>query len=183
MPDTGYKVCGTGASVDYFGGSSWTTPTNAQARDTINTASTVPKAGYSDWLRGTNFSFDSVVPAGSTIDGIKVRIRRFAYSGAGIADGELYLWDGSTIIGADHAAVAVAWPNTLTDKEYGGLGDNWGATLTAALIRSSSFGVQIWVGNMDELVNCGARIDCLEMTVYYTAGGVSHRKSSFFKVF
>lgn len=183
MPDTGYKLPGTGATFDYLDGNTWTNPTYIQARDAINARVTIGHDGHSDWLRGTNFGFDAFVPAGATIDGILVRIRRYADSGAGINDCQLYLWNGSANIGDNKAAVAVPWPTTLTDKTYGGASDKWGATLTDTLIRSSGFGVQLWAGNLDELVNRVARVDCFEITVYYTAATINHRRSCFFKMF
>lgn len=177
MPNTGFHACGTAVSVD-TGGSSWGTPTNAQTRDDVTTNTTVPKTDMSDWLRATNFGFDADVPVGATIDGIIVRIRRYAYSGAGINDGELYLWNGSSVIGENKADVGVAWNNApLTDKDYGSAADKWSAAPTATLIRSSTFGVQIWVGNLDEVVNRNARVDVIEMCVYYTEGGTVYAKS------
>jgi len=167
MANTGFHACGTAANVAGTG-SDWSSPTNAQARDVTNLAtSAIPAFGATDYLRCTNFGLSADVPDGATIDGIIVRINRKASLADILLDSDLKLWNGSTVIG-DNKASATLYPTSLTDKDYGTASDKWGATLTATLIRSSTFGVQLLVINLDEASTRTASVDVVEMCVYYT---------------
>ena len=110
----------------------------SQIRDVTNLATkAIPPLGVIDYLRCTNFDF-SAVPDGATIDGIIVRINRKASLANVLVDSDLKLWNGSTVIGSERADGATYYPTSLTDADHGGVVDKWGATLTAALSKSST---------------------------------------------
>lgn len=172
-PDTGFHACGTAVNVAVEWMSDWVNPTYAQARDVTNLATNdIIELGYTAWLRCTNFGFSADIPANATIDGIIVRINRKASVAPVLQDSQLYLWNGSATIGANKAS-ADYYPISLADKDYGAATDKWAATLTAALINSATFGVQLTSFNSNTAIGFLASVDVVEMCVYYTVAACS----------
>jgi hypothetical protein len=121
----------------------------------------------------TNYGFTSGdIPAGSTIDGIEVKIRCRGAVTAGhlIYDGYIYLRKTSGQVGSNKAS-GTGWPNTFTDKTYGGATDKWGATLSQSDIVSTDFGIDLLAYDLAYTPGNGIPyVDLISIRVYYTAG-------------
>ena len=77
MGNTGATSPGTMADDSTIGTITWSNPDNAKASDDSRSiANHVSAASTSHYLKATNFGFS--IPAGSTIDGIVVRVERVA---------------------------------------------------------------------------------------------------------
>lgn len=157
---TGDVIAGTGTSQDRSGATAWTNPSYITADDTNYATATVP----TDYLIASNFNF-SAIPDGSTINGITVKVNA-SESGTGSSNYVPQLINGAatpTLIGSAKGAVTVNGTTKVTSSN-GGSADVWGATLTAAIVKSSDFGVAIW---STDTVNT-LSIDWISIDVNYT---------------
>ena len=107
-----------------------------------------------------NYGFS--IPAGSTIDGIEVRLDAW-YSGLATSGTfRVFLsWDGGSGLTAYKDAVLTG---TETTYLLGGATDTWGRTWTDAELSDANFRVRIAEVNTDAL----SYLDWLPVTVYYT---------------
>jgi hypothetical protein len=146
----------------------WTNPANAAASDNVYAVADNSYSDGSHYLKATGFGFS--IPQGSQIVGIVVGVERKAVSGTSVHDGSVRLVIGNVVTGSDYAATGTAWPTSDAYASYGGAGDLWGCTLTAALVNASDFGVVIAA---HEYPNNGvdAHIDHIRITVYYNLQG------------
>lgn len=142
-----------------FGTVPWTNPGNALASDNAY-AQAAPGGGSTNYLEANNFGLS--VPASAIIDGIEVAIEKRSLAGT-IFDSRVRIVKGG-VIGADEHADGATWPTTDTVVTYGGLGDLWGETWTAADVNAGSFGVVI--SATDSLDT--AAIDHITMTVHFS---------------
>ncbi len=154
----------------------WVNPSNITADDdtyavanmTFNTTS------HTRRLRGYTLSGGAHVPAGVTITGIRVIINRHcqwgAANGAANTDLEVRLSkDGTTPIGDDKSSGA-AWQQTSDEaKSYGGDGDLWGTTWTAAEINAAAFSVFYRASSNSSGAGLGEIffIDSIQVQVFY----------------
>ena len=143
-------------------------------------------SGYVNYLVCTQLA--SSIPAGSTINGITVKLERYNGSGgetSTITDNAIYLTkDGTNTVGSNKSAGAtwsITDPNTLSDT-FGSSSDLWGTTWTVAEVNASTFGVMIspnlnilGVGNAGDSV----RVDQIVIDINYTTTGVSSRRAIF----
>ena len=169
MADTGWKTAGTAGSYVNGSGSVWNSPSLATADDNSPAWSGLPKNLYSYYLRLTNFGFS--IPSGSTIDGIWVRIKRYASHVDSIDDGIVQLRDTGGPTGDNKARIATGFPHWPTSYEtvyYGGSTDDWNVSgLDTDLVNDSSFGIDV-VADSDIASSRTAYIDVVEIRVYYT---------------
>jgi hypothetical protein len=95
MSTTEWKFPGTCANVDRDSGKAWKNPSNADADDG-SVAKTQYELQHNDWLKVTNFGFDTGdIPADTTsIDGIEVQIERKVLADYGTKDDSFRLLDG-----------------------------------------------------------------------------------------
>jgi len=142
-----------------FGTIAWTTPGNAIASDNAY-AQAAPGGADTNYLEANNFNLS--VPASAIIDGIEVAIEKRSLSGT-IFDSRVRIVKGGTV-GTDEHADGATWPTTDTVVTYGGLGDLWGETWTAADVNAANFGVVI--SATDSLDT--AAVDHITMTVHYS---------------
>lgn len=179
MADTGATLPGTGTAEDRDSKVTWTTPGNITTE--ADYASQAPdKNDYGDWLRASNFGFS--VPSEATIDGIKVQINRMCHNYTdSLQDSSLRLVDGSGNNVGDDKASATYYPTTATTAEYGGSSDTWNASPTPTMVNDSDFGVRLSVYNATSTIR-QVYVYWIEITVYYTEGGVTHEASAFFMV-
>jgi hypothetical protein len=148
-------------------GDAWTSLSNVLAEDGVMAECSLTSSGASRVLSVTGFGF--TVPDGATITGVNVEIvRGRVNNGGACVDRSIKLRSAGATVGDDMADVDNVWPNHPDSKGYGGEADLWGATLTAAVINDSSFGVSVAVGDLDALADI-AQVDYVRMTVYYTA--------------
>jgi len=171
MASTGAKLPSSGASVSSspWSDNAWVNPGNVTAIDTTYasvTASTFDSGDQTYRLRCTGFDF-SAIPDGSTINGITVKINNARYAnGTGSLDLCQLVSSGTPIGNNKYSTPQALTTTATTDYTVGGTSDVWGASLTAAIVKDSSFGVDI--GCLSTGANTDVYIDAVEMTVEYT---------------
>jgi hypothetical protein len=148
----------------------WTNSSNAGAEDGAEaTISTYTDDTPSLSLRVTNFGF--AVPAGATINGVTVEVKRRKTNDLGFStkDANVNLTKNGTAAVGTNKASATNWTTTLTFATYGGAADLWGTTWTATEINASTFGVLLKV--YDPIGGGGetANVDFIRVTVDFTA--------------
>jgi hypothetical protein len=171
MAVTDWKATTLGANVSRDSSvATWTTPTYIYTSDD-SYANSLPKNGYTDWLRATTFGFTSGdIPNGSTIDGIEVKIEKHTAGTPGrLIDSALYLRKTGTQVGNNKAS-GDNWAATDTDVIYGGADDNWDAGLAQTDIVSEDFGVDFSFLNTTGTAERGY-VDVISVRVYYTESG------------
>lgn len=161
MANTGNIFPGTGESVDRAGLTAWTSPGNVVSDNT--TDATCNGAG-SDYLVARNFDFSSI-PAGSTINGILVRVEASEHSG-GTEPLLAQLQDEVAALAGSSKSTSNEGPISGTAKAvytYGSTSDAWDVTLTEAMVKDPDFGVRLWFATSHDV-----RIDFVTMAVEYT---------------
>jgi hypothetical protein len=164
--NTGAKLPGTVAS--FGAGNNWINPSNASGSDNQYASSYLPFSGgnVSAQLRATNFGF--AVPTNATITGIVVTIEKNGTTNIqGVFDNWVSLLIGGSTSGSNKAN-GNEWPTTDAVVNYGGASDLWGATLTPAIVNTSTFGVTLVAYNADQDNDNIAAVDNITMTIYYT---------------
>jgi len=167
----GPNLAGTGGTSGTCDGATtfcWTSPGNITANDGVNAQVALGGSTRSNELQGTNFGF--AIPAGSTINGITVEIKKQAVSGSGNpTDLDVTILKGGIATGTNlgHLGAGNGWLTAGGIDTYGGSSTLWGATWTPADINASNFGVQIscteWVG-----LPATAGVDFIRITITYT---------------
>lgn len=136
----------------------------------------------SETLTASSFGFS--IPAGATIDGIVVEVKRKSDQTGNMTDNSVALIC-ATRTSADKGDTVTQWPTVNSYATYGGSTDKWSsgaawdADLTAENINDSGFKL-----SFSALENCSnadvAYIDHIRITVYYTeaaAGGNRRRRA------
>ena len=146
---------------------SWDVPFNAQYPDDIvATAINPDSTDGSEYLSANGFGFN--LPAGSTIKGIKVEVKKGSEAFADLKDKNITLVINGIPSGQGKASPA-SWdnngPSPTTYTTYGSETDLWGLTIMAADINPG-FGVAI--GVIEDKDPGDAYIDHIRITVYYT---------------
>lgn len=174
MASEGPLICGTGGSggdYDHMGNAGWSSPSNITADDGLYSNAILDPKGVggakSKWLRATNFGFN--IPAGATIDGVKVTAElKASFTAQTPALSSAQLVSGGSRVGQANTSNTNL---TVSDADYdrGGETDIWEMALSAATVNDSGFGVDIMV----ELLapSSGANtISCdkIAMTIYFT---------------
>ena len=139
--------------------------------DTVNT--------LTDYVKVSGFGF--AIPAGATIDGIKVRIEKkknctTVCTVTDVADNTVSLMKSGALVGGNKA-LATAWFTSDNARYYGTPLENadgtstdlWGTTWTPAELNNANFGVAFSAtGTTDGEVTLS--VDEIRVTVYYTLG-------------
>lgn len=143
-----YAGTATSASGSY---AAWTNTSYATGPSSSNfTTANATSLGNSNLLQLTNYGFN--IPSTAVIDGIVVFFNRYADNAASFTSAHNLIHSGSSISGGFPVPpndVLDGWPfsyptsSGASDVIYGGAATLWGATLTPAIINSSSFGVEI----------------------------------------
>lgn len=144
----------------------WNNPGNAKSSDnSVAEASFLVLGTNSQYLYATGFGFS--IPVDAVICGISVQIEKSQTGLLGaISDNAVYLIKGGSTHGSNQAKGG-NWPNSDMVVNYGGEGDLWSGTWTAADINSSNFGVAISASISINLLK-QARVDHIAITVYYS---------------
>ena len=186
MADTGALLPGTGAEDSSAGFIGWTSP--SYITDAVNEAESETGApgGYETYyLVAKDFDF-SGIPDGSTVDGIKVEVKRRrgdVSTYEDVIDAEVTIIAAGNVDGDNKADLVTTWPvaPAAPVKEYGGAADLWNVTTwtdgadALQYIKDTEtygdFGVglraTIWGGGVGETGY--AYVNYIKMTVYYTA--------------
>lgn len=165
MADTGWISPGTMASDSSSGGTRpWATPDNAKtSNDAWSTSAGMPSGGFSYYLKATNFNMG--VPAGATINGIKVQFERKKSGAQAVTDWKIYIVKASGAYGTQNKSAGWAWNAVEGYTEFGGEADLWGEVWEATDINDSDFGVGIAIGLNPYTVGY---VDHIRIKVYYT---------------
>lgn len=124
-------------------GNSIVNPGRGELSDDLYASSNL---GIGDTLTGilkcTGLS--SSIPASATIDGIQIRVEKFA-SVSGVVDDKIQLYVAGVLSGDNNADGVTNWPTADPDTyvTYGGVTDLWGLALTAAQVNAVNFGVGV----------------------------------------
>lgn len=122
--------------------------------------------GQTILARGFDFS---AIPDGAQIVGVEVRVERQSDAGAKAIDETVVLTGVSQ--GVDNKAGGI-WPDSLTNKSYGGADDLWGSeNITLDIVRSAEFGVVMVVRRANPARPITATIDHIAMRVHYVERG------------
>jgi hypothetical protein len=165
VADTGWQFPGTGANSTVIGTIGWTNAGNILSDNGSNAGCTSGSPGTTNYLRGSNFGFSALVPAGATIDGIEARAERARSAGGNANDTSIRLFDANATVAGDNKSTSDAW-GTLEVFTYGGATDLWGLTPTQADVSDTDwgFGIAAVFGAGGSTVIC----DYLQMKIYYT---------------
>jgi hypothetical protein len=145
----------------------WTDITNAQSLDE-NYATFGNLSGaagdHTDYLMVKDFGF--LIPAGTTIDGIKVEVN-CADPNSRTSDYSVRIVKTGFITGAEKAA-GTPYPAADDYISYGGPTDLWGQTWDYKFIDDNQFGVVIAAQrNTSDDKTTDGRVDNIRITVYY----------------
>lgn len=172
MADTGVKYPTGFSTIKETGDDNdWVNPSNVGADDAAYayiTAATFDSGDVSYLLQVIGFGTYPLymnIPAGATIDGIKVEIERY-YANGQVIDVDVCLTkDGSARVGDDKSAGA-NFPTSPAVTSFGGATDKWGTTWTAAEVNAETFGVLYKMGASAN--DADGYVDFIRITVYYT---------------
>ena len=172
MANTPDALPGTGVNTDNAGGVAWGSPGSITAEDSTPASVQITVIGaWSDFLDGKSFGF--AIPAGSTIDGIRLRLRK-ATTGPGAFfyhDQSIRLLKAGAAHGNDKAAEDDwNWGGNYKWGTYGGAADLWGGTWTPADINNALFGGRVSCYRFSGTSGIQAWADCIRITVWYTEG-------------
>jgi hypothetical protein len=164
MPSQGANNPGSSDNEDN-GGIAWSNVDQIfSSNDSYATYDSVSEDN-SDYLNAS--SCDFTIPDGATIDGILVEIEaKRAGFGAATFDNVQLLKGGSRTGTPKTSAI----DETEAYISFGGAADLWGATLSAADVNDSGFGVSIRAANT-ELFTATVSVDHVRITVHYTEAG------------
>ncbi len=117
----------------------WGTPVNAQTQDNTSTTAGLSNSQITNYLQCSDYGF--AVPAGATINGITVTVRRSTNNtGGNPRDFSVQLLKSGTLQTTNKASTST-YPTTLTNVSYGATNDLWTSAWTPADINDPGFGV------------------------------------------
>ena len=156
-----FPLVGTAAS----GNPNWSNPTNALTSNSVYASCNVGNGNQSQYLYLNNFFGSAPIPTAAVIDGIRVKLRKYA-TGT-VTDSRVQLNYGNNSQG-NSKTISGNWPTTATTYTYGTSTDLWGATLTPSVVNSPSFGIRVRVnGNSNNAI---AYVDFASMIIDYHVG-------------
>ncbi len=152
------------------GNGSWTNASNAYLNDNTYATVTNSSTGNTQYLYLNGFGFS--VPAGATIDGIVVNLKKHA-TGT-VTDSRVTLVANTSSIGSNKTLTG-SWPTSDAVFTYGSSTDMWGSNttgLTPTVVNNSNFGIRIRanIGSSNAI----GYVDYAAMTVYYHTGTTSY---------
>lgn len=183
MPSVGPRSPGTGSNNTSIGSVAWSSTGNITSSDDLSAVTSASSIQTSNYLQATNFGFSSVLPAGSTIDGILVEVERRRDIGGFVYDNSIRLRKSTGYVGSNKANTSTDWPTTDTYASYGGSSDLWGTTWTYDEVTHTDFGVGVSVSLQgDSETPSTARVDHVRMTITYTPSSGYHAASQILSV-
>lgn len=174
MASQGPTIAGSGSDDSTVGSVSWSNPGNVTADDASYATATLATGANqtSHYLFFTGFGFS--VPAGATIDGVVVDIKRKVSAGTTYKDNSVKLVKAGAVTGSDKSAAAT-WPTTEATATFGSSSDLWGATLGPSDVNASNFGFALSATN-PSLSRIGS-VNAGWVTVYYTEAGAARQQT------
>lgn len=166
MADTGY-LYPSSVINSANGATAWSNPGNAVSDDGVFTSADLDQ-GSSDFLFATGYG--ATVPAGATIDGILLEIKRKSIQTGEITDDRVKLMKTAVSLSVqDKADTVTQWPTVSEYAVYGGATDKWLTTWTENEINASTFGVRIEAKETGVAADT-AYIDVPRIKIFYTGG-------------
>lgn len=173
---TTFTTFGTAARAGSLdpGNESWGTTANAQTSNDVRAIFSASMArpwgtAYTFYLTAKQLT--DLVPAGSTIDGIKVTVEKgeSLSDAATWTDSAVYIIKGGTVQTAQNKATATVYTVADVAEVYGGAADLWGQTWAPADVNGAGFGVAVSCGVVDGMFATSVpRIDAVTVEVFYT---------------
>lgn len=170
MADTGFIIVGTGVNDASYGDEAWSSTDRIETDDNLLASTGFLSSGETtQYLKGTNLGLTTTeVPAGSTIDGIEVRVQALFIFSAPDFD-RVRLVDEDGTIGATDRSAGETLTDSLVDYDFGGAADLWGDSWSDTDVIDVDFGTVV------SFVRAGSsavsRVDFIAVKVYYTEGG------------
>lgn len=176
MANTGATYPSLGASVSEapWSDDAWSNPTYIYADDSTGasvTAATFDAGDQTEVLKATGFDF-SAIPAGATIDGVVCAINAWSPTADKAVIDLMQLLNSTGGKTGDNKGSTELTLTTDVAAVYstGNSTDLWGLSLTAAWVKSTSFGIAIGCmaggsGNN----NVDVHVDYVTLNIYYTA--------------
>lgn len=163
MTSTGWVVP-TARTVD-AGSGTWTNDANVLVDDgTEATFSLTSKNTTGRALRGQTFGFDSLIPAGSTVDTVEIRAEWRVNSTSGVGNLELQAFVSGSAVGSVNTNSAE--PTTLTTNSYNiTAARSW----TRADLLNGTLELRTWGRNGNSTNDPSYRWDAIAVQVAYTA--------------
>jgi hypothetical protein len=150
-----------------YGVTAWGTPANAMtSNNQFATATALILGQKTNYLKATNFGFN--IPAAATVCGIEVKFQR-TFSGllGNITDAIVKIVrDG--VVEENNYASGTSWSGSNVYVTFGNTTEDWGCTWTPGQINASDFGVVIAANLGGVLVLPSAKVDHIQITVYYS---------------
>ena len=115
----------------------------------------------------TTQGFGFSIPSGATILGVVVSAYLVSQFATSSSLAEVALWYNGAQLGTAKSP-GTAFTTANTQHSYGSAGDQWGTTLTPAIINSPTFGYSMAVATDTSRVFIG---ETFQITVYYTLSG------------
>lgn len=163
----GFNAVATGENNTSTGTGAWSGPTNIYVSDNTRASVTKTAVGSSNYLVGRNCGFS--IPSNATITGVMVIVENYSASPNTSTSFSVKLWNGSSTSTDSSIGTAKTWSPGTSESTwwFGGASDVWGATLTPAIVNSSSFGCGIQLVTTTSAPRTGY-IDYVSIQVYYT---------------
>ena len=169
MASTGFTAV-TLAVNQNSGTDAWAGPTNVYASDNAYaTMADSVTVQTTDRLYASMDANAFTIPTGAAIQGVEVRWERATTCVVGPSDVRAQLMYNSGTIGTSKTGLSFG-NGTDASQTLGGPADLWGANLNVAGVNHATFGVAFWMLFAGGEFPAGsARIDFIELNVYYTA--------------
>jgi hypothetical protein len=168
--DTGWTNPGTMGEIILSGSDGgWINLDNAKSSNNSYARSEWGESSgyYTDYLYASNFSFS--LPTNSTVDGIEVRIERYATDGEA-KDYRVSLVNQEATVTTEDKSNPSNWsssdPNSYTT--YGSSTNLWEETWTYSDINDSDFGIGLSAIGTNPDDGSFINVDNIQMKVYYT---------------
>ena len=167
----GPNDAGIGTNVGGAGSVDWVEPSAISSPGSPYAVATLNKDNrYSNYLQGTNYSFN--LPINATVTGIEVVINHMSSgNNPSIYDNHVSLVKAGVVVGDDKASLIPWLKGNFSTTTYGSATDLWGTTWTATDINDVNFGVALAVYRQNQGNNLrDAIVDSMKITVYFTLG-------------
>jgi hypothetical protein len=156
------------------GSVSWSNPGNAQTTNSSYATAVLTTSNRTSQYLEQQGGFN--IPAGATVTGIQVDVRRSATVANVLRDEVAQLIKGGSLAGNNQTGGG-SYNIGTTDSTvtFGGAGNLWGTTWTPAQINAGTFGFAYEMYHSNSGGSATARVDSIIITVYYTtpSGGTS----------
>ena len=175
MSTAGPNSPSTAADDASVGSITWTNVNNSKALDGVfASAANVNAANGSHWLKETGFGFS--IPAGSTINGIKVTVaaKLTAESGTGSFFSGVKLVIGGTISGNETTGFGFS-STVVSTNDYGSSSALWGLTPSVSDVNGATFGCVFRYGPLTSTLQETCNVDQITITVTYTAAVTGYK--------